>query len=465
MPTSKPMRSGNPNDSVLPRRSRELHTLVHSTPSAASEPAPQAGPKWSHNLPIYEVNLCQYTSEGTFKAFEQHLSAIKELGVGIIWLMPIHPSGEDEKSFGSFYCVRDYLDIDPTYGTKQDFKHLIDRIHELGMYVIMDWVPHHSSWDNPLISEHPEWYKKDSNGNIAQARKWTDVAAFDYTNFALWKYMANAYAYWVREFGIDGFRCDVAWGVPVEHWIWLRAEIQKSGRQVFMLAEANEPRYHLAFDATYDWNLPPLMWAIAKGEQPATLINDMLAAERREYPPIAVRMRFTYNHDYNWEWRLSERYGGGIKAFAVLCATLPGKPLILSGQEVGLDRRLPMSTRRPRQPIEWVDNPFRDFYTRLLNLYQKSRALFAGEFIKVESSQDYKIYAYLRRHGDEKVLIVLNLSDKTQRVTLHSDSIPGDYQEVFTETRASFAAKADIKLGPWEYRAYVRGDRFPVADR
>jgi len=444
MATGKSMRSSDPDDRGSPQRPGELDTLPDCTPLAISKPAPPAGPEWSHNLPIYEVNLREYTPEGTFKAFEQHLPAIKELGVGIIWFMPIHPLGEDERSFGSPYCVRDYLDVNSEYGTKQDFNHLVEKIHELGMYVMMDWVPHHSSWDNPLISEHPEWYKKDANGNIVQARRWTDVASFDYTNFALWEYMADACSYWIREFGIDGFRCDVAWGVPVEHWIWLRAQIQESRRQLFMLAEANDPRYHLAFDVTYDWHLPPLMRAIAKGEKSATLIDDILAAERKQYPLIAVRMRFTYNHDYNWEWRLSEQYGGGIKAFAVLCATLPGKPLVLNGQEVGLDRRLPMSTRGPRQPIEWVDNPFRDFYTRLLNLYEKSRALFAGEFIKVKSSQDDNIYAYLRRHGDEKVLIVLNLSDKTQRVTLHSDSIPGDYQELFTETRASFAAKANV---------------------
>jgi len=427
--------------------------------SANPRPAPPAGPEWSHNLPIYEVNLRQYTLEGTFKAFEQHLPAIKAVGVGVIWFMPIHPSGEDPKSFGSFYCVRDYLEINPAYGTKQDFKHLVDRIHELGMYVMMDWVPHHSSWDNPLIREHPEWYKKDAHGNIVQAYGWKDVAAFDYSNRALWRYMADAYTYWIKEFGIDGFRCDVAWGVPIEHWNWLRPEIERSGRPLLMLAEANEARHHPAFDITYGWKLPPLMWAIAKGDVPATAIDDVLAAEKREYPPGAVRMRFTYNHDYNWEWRLSERYGGGIKTFAVLCATLPGRPLILNGQEVGLDRRLPGGTRGPRQPIEWVESPFRDFYTRLFNLYQKSSALYAGEFIKVKSNQDDKVYAYLRRNGEEKVFVILNLSDEAREVTLRSDFIHGDYQELFSEEKASFAAKANFKLKPWEYRVYVRSER------
>jgi glycosidase len=423
---------------------------------ADSTSASVAGPEWAHNLPIYEVNLRQYTPEGTCQAFERHLPAIKALGVGIIWLMPIHPSGEDSKSFGSFYCVRDFREINPDYGTKQDFKHLVDTIHELGMYVMMDWVPDHSSFDNPLTREHPEWYKKDKNGNIAQAFGWRDVAGFDYSNRALWRYMADTYTYWIREFAVDGFRCDVAWGVPIEHWNWLRPEIEKTGRPLLMLAEANEARHHPAFDMTYDWNLPPIMWAIAKGKKPATALDEMLAAEKRDYPAGAVRMRFTYNHDYNWGWRLSERYGGGVKTFAVLCATLPGKPLILNGQEVGLDRRLPGSTRGPRRPIEWVESPFRDFYTRLLTLYQKNAALHEGEFTKVKSNRDDKVYAYLRRSGDEKALVILNLSDEPQKVALDSNLIGGEYRELFSEETRNVTDKADFDLQPWDYRLYVR---------
>jgi len=430
--------------------------LPGATPRwAGSTSATVAGPAWSRNLPIYEVNLRQYTPEGTFRAFEQRLPAIKALGVGVIWFMPIHPSGEDAKSFGSFYCVRDFKEINPDYGTKEDFKRLVARIHELGMYVMMDWVPDHSSFDNPLTKEHPEWYKKDKNGNIAQAYGWKDVAGFDYSNRALWRYMADAYAYWIREFGVDGFRCDVAWGVPIAHWNWLRPELAKTGRPLLMLAEANEARHHPAFDMTYDWNLPPIMWDIAKGKKPATAIDEMLAAEKRNYPAGAVRMRFTYNHDYNWGWRLAERYGGGVKAFAVLCATLPGKPLILNGQEVGLDRRLPGGTRGQRQPIEWIESPFRDFYTRLFNLYQKSAALHEGEFAKVRSSRDDKVYAYLRRSGGEKALVILNLSNEPQKVALDSNLMPGAYRELFTEETRALADKADFDLRPWEYRVYL----------
>lgn len=435
-----------------------LLAVVTSLPSACNAAAP-AGPKWSHNLPIYEVNLRQYTPEGTFKAFESHLPTIKKLGVGIIWFMPIHPSGRDAKSFGSFYCVRDYLDVNPEYGTKEDFKHLIEKIHEHGMYAMMDWVPNHSSWDNSLISEHPDWYKKDAGGNIVQAGGWRDVAAFDYSNRALWQYMADAYTYWIKEFAIDGFRCDVAWGVPIEHWNWLMPHLEKAGRPLFMLAEANESRHHPAFDMTYDWDLPPIMWAIAGGTRPAAAIDQMLEKEKKEYPPGAVRMRFTCNHDYNWQWRLSDRYGGGAKTFAVLCATLPGKPLILNGQEVGLDRRLPSSTRGARQPIEWLESPFRDFYTRLFNLYQKNAALYAGEFVKIKSTRDDKVYAYLRRSNDRKVLIILNLSGEPQQVTLDLQNAAGNYAELFTEQKAGFAATVDLPLQPWEYRVYIQEEK------
>ena len=444
-----------------------LATLLFAANLAAQTNLPPiAGPQWSHNLPIYEVNLRQYTPEGTFKAFEQHLPAIKTLGIGIIWFMPIHPSGQDPKSFGSFYCVKDYLDINPDYGTKQDFKRLIDRIHELGMYAIMDWVPNHSSWDNPLITRHPDWYKKDAGGNIVQAYGWKDVAAFDYSNRALWRYMADGYTYWIKEFGIDGFRCDVAWAVPIEHWGWLRPEIEKAGRPLFMLAEANESRHHPAFDMTYDWNLPPIMWAIAKGTRPAAAIDDMLEKENKEYPPGAVRMRFTYNHDYNWGWRLADKYAGGVQTFAVLCATLPGKPLIPNGQEVGLDRRLPGGTRGPRQPIEWTAGPLQDFYTRLFHLYQKSPALYAGRFVKVKSTRDDKVYAYLRQSGEEKVFVILNLSNESQQVTLHSDLTSGDYRELFSEEKVVFSPKTELDLKPWEYRVYVHSEKFsaiPVA--
>jgi len=205
---------------------------------------------------------------------------------------------------------------------------------------------------------------------------------------------------------------------------------------------------------TYDWNLPPIMWAIAKGTKPATAIDRMLQQEQ-QYPPGAVRMRFTYNHDYNWGWRLAERYGGGVKTFAVLCATLPGRPLVLGGQEVGLDRRLPGSTRGPREPIQWVDSPWRDFYTRLLNLYQRSPALYAGEFVKVTSTHDDKVYAYLRRAADDKVLVVLNLSDAPQEVTLRSAPMAGKYKELFNEQTQRLGADANFKLSPWEYRVYV----------
>jgi glycosidase len=270
--------------------------------------------------------------------------------------------------------------------------------------------------------------------------------------------MADAYTYWIKDFGVDGFRCDVAWGVPIEHWKWLRPELEKAGRPLLMLAEANEPRHHPAFDLTYDWNLPPVMWAIAKGARLATAIDDVLEKEKKEYPPGAVRMRFTYNHDYNWGWRLGDRYAGGVRTFAVLCATLPGRPMILAGQEVGLDRRLPGGTRGRREPIEWVESPLRDFYTRLLMLYQKSPALYEGEFIRVTSNRDAQVYAYVRRSGADKVLIVLNLTNESQQVTVNSDALAGRYQELFTAEKAALGSKAEFALQPWQYRVYVRSE-------
>ena len=227
-------------------------------------------PEWSRNSVIYEVNLRQYTPEGTFKAFEQHLPRLKELGVDILWLMPINPIGITNRKgiLGSCYSIKDYLAVNPDFGTMDDFKNLVNRAHSLGMKVIIDWVANHSSWDNNLITEHPEWYTHDSTGKIISPNAdWTDVADLDYSQPGIREYMKDAMIFWIKETDIDGFRCDMAGMVPVDFWNNAVPVIKKV-KPVFMIAEWDTPEMHdTAFDMTYGWELFHLMNSIARGEK------------------------------------------------------------------------------------------------------------------------------------------------------------------------------------------------------
>lgn len=429
-----------------------------------------AGPEWSHNMPIYEVALSNYTEAGTIQAFEQELPRIRDLGVGVIWFMPINPSGEIGPRRNP-YCVKDYYAVDPLLGSPDDFKRLVRRIHELGMYVMLGFVPNHTSRDHPFIKERPELYVWDENGQVGQVRPWRGLAQFDYSNREIWKYMLDAHLHWIREFDVDGFREDVAGRIPMEHWQWLRPRIEKV-KPLMMLAEDHRPRNHPEFDLTYDWSLPVVMWQIAWGKEPATAIDDLLRSEQRRYPPGAVRMRFLTNHDmqnsgylktatglFSEEWLrktpLWQKYRGGHEAFAVLIATLPGRPMILNGQEIGNTKRIDYD-KLGHDRIQWVDNPeLREFYTKLLRAYRDNPAIWGGDFIKVRSSDDAHVYAFVRRRGDDRALVVVNLSDQERLISLNSGAITGQYTELFTNEIKQIAHGESMTLGAWAYRIYV----------
>ena len=433
--------------------------------------AQPAGPRWSWNLPIYEVHLERQTEAGTFGAFEQRLGALKDLGVGIVWLMPIHPrSGNPpgKPRSKSPYCVRDYHAVNPRYGTKADFRRLVKAIHAAGMYVILDWVGNHTSWGNKLITEHPEYYRKDKAGKIRQAGPWSDVAQLDYGNRDVWQYMFEARKHWIVEFGVDGFREDVAGMVPVEHWTWLRPRLNRlKPGGVFLLAEAEGGQLHPAFDASYDWTFMPVFWKIAHFDQPATIIDEMLRKERRAYPRGAVRMRHATNHDvcgmgYAWPSRkhidveflekvpLAEKYKGGERPFAVLCATLPAsRPMLWNGQEIGILAKTP-------RPIPWKASPHTAFYRKLLRLYRDHPALSRGDFAKVPTGRDESVYAFLRRHEADRVLVVANLSDAAVTAALDGPHVAGEYREAFTGRKRSLARGDRVRLDAWAYRVYAQ---------
>ncbi len=417
-------------------------------------------PDWSYNKTVYEVNIRQFSESGTFKAIEQRLPGLKELGVGIVWLMPVHPIGEKSRkgSLGSYYSLRDYYKVNPEFGTDDDFKSLVNKIHELGMYVIIDWVANHTAWDNSLVDEHPDWFTRDENNNlVSPVPDWSDVVDLNYENRELWNYMTDAMRFWVMEYDIDGFRCDAAEWVPLEFWEQARAELEKI-RPVFMLAEGENPDLQFAaFDMTYSWGIHHAMNKIAKGEDNAGIVNEYLKRESREYPENAFRMRFTSNHDENsCNGTVFERLGEGAKSFAVLSATIPGKPLLYSGQETGMDKRLEFFEK---DPIEWKESDFRPFYTKLYNLYQQNPALYAGKYSKIKTDEDKSVYIFVREQDQNKMLVVLNLSDQRIKVNVKSDLLTDFYRELFSDVRVEYVSPHQFDLEPWAYRIFVKEQR------
>ena len=420
-------------------------------------PSPHVG--WSRNATIYEVNIRQYTPQGTFKAFEQELPRLQKMGVDILWLMPINPLGEKNRkgSLGSYYSVSDYYGINPEYGTKQDFIDLVKKAHELGMKVIVDWVANHTSWDNPLIKKHPDWYKKDSAGNIiAPVADWADVAALDFSQPGLREYMTEVLAYWIREADIDGYRCDVAGMVPIDFWNRAIPEIRKI-KPLFMLAEEEKPMMHdTAFDATYSWGLFHLMNQIAQKKKSAVKIDSLFTSEKSLYPADAFRMRFTSNHDENsWNGTEYERMGSGARTFAVLTFTFPGIPLVYSGQESAMNKRLRFFDK---DTIRWGNYPLESFYTTLMQLKKKNDLVASGDsggqFIKVATGNDKAVYAFLRKKDNRQLFVVLNLSENEQKTQLKGGDFTGKYKELFTGQVKEWKAGDKISLSPWQYLVY-----------
>ncbi len=438
---------------------------LYPTPAQALEtPASDIKhPDWSYSASIYEVNVRQYTSEGTFDAFAHHLPRLKGMGVSILWFMPIHPIGQLKRkgTLGSYYSVKDYKDVNPEFGTIDDFKNLVKRIHEMGMYVIIDWVGNHCAWDNPLVRQHPDWFTHDAQGNlVSPVPEWSDVVDFDYSRPDLWNFMIEAMKFWVRDVGVDGFRCDVAGMVPLEFWERARQELEEI-KPVFMLAEWEAPQAHFrAFDATYGWDLYHLMMKVAKGSMPASAIGNYLEVNSRSYPQDAYRMYFTSNHDENsWNGSALERFGAGAPVFAILSLTLDGIPLVYGGQEAGLNKRLAFFDK---DEIPWAEHPIREIYRRLLLLKRANRALWNGEQGAraqwIHTSDDDHVFAFVRRKSGDKVLVVTNLSNSDVEVTLKGKSHVGGYRQILPKDLHAdiyFMGDDKIHLPPWGYRVFA----------
>jgi glycosidase len=392
---------------------------------ATAEPTSRAHVAWAKNANIYEVNIRQFTSEGTITAFEKHLPRLKKMGVKILWIMPVQPIGAKNRkgTLGSYYSIRDYTAINPEFGTMADFKRMVRTAQGMGFKVILDWVANHTAWDHPWITQHPEWYKRDAKGEIVsynffngrETEYWTDVVGLDYKQAALWPAMIDAMKFWVREVGVDGFRCDVAMLMPEPFWAQARKELDAI-KPVFMLAEAAEPELHIrAFDATYHWKLQELLVEIAKGKKTADDLRGFYANPDPAFGSDAWRMNFTSNHDVNsWHGNDGENFGAGFEPFAVLAATLPGIPLVYGGQEGQLDKRIAFFEK---DVIDWKGYKRSALYTKLLTMKTRNPALWngtAGGTLTFAETGSPHVVAFKRTRGKSNVLIVANLSDKAQ---------------------------------------------------
>jgi cyclomaltodextrinase / maltogenic alpha-amylase / neopullulanase len=371
---------------------------------------------WVRDGVIYEIFERDFSAEGNFNGITAQLDRLKDLGVTILWLMPIHPTGQEKKkgTIGSPYAVRDYYGINPDYGTKDDLKKLVSEAHRRGLKVIIDIVANHTSWDSVMM-KWAEFYQHDASGKITFPHDWYDVAKLNYDNPKLRDYMTEMLKYWIREFDLDGFRCDVAEDVPTDFWEHARTELDKIKPDIFMLAEGHKPDLEVrAFELDYSWPLHSALTDLLQGRGRASDLRAAWENEAKDWPRGALHMRFSDNHD---ERRAIARFGEpGALAASAFMLMLDGVPMLYNGMESGdttesgapaLFEKLlvfwPSAERRPEFPR---------FYQRMLALRQASNALRRGALEWLRNSDESRVITYLRRGSDEEILVAVNFSNR-----------------------------------------------------
>jgi alpha-amylase len=415
-------------------------------------------PGWIMQGNIYEVNVRQYTPEGTFKAFEKSLDRLKEMGVQTLWFMPINPIGKADRkgAMGSYYAVSDCTAINPEFGTIDDWKELVKHAHDMGFKVIIDWVPNHTSADHTWLTSHPDFFVKDSTGKAAIPFDWTDTRQLDYKNNEMQDSMIASMKYWLTETAIDGFRCDVAWNVPGAFWTKCTDELKKINKDIFMLAEGDKSYLHpTGFDATYPWEMFHMMVKVAKGERPAFALDSIRTRFDTLYPKNALELYFTSNHDENsWNKADYATMPGAVHApFAVFTQTMyHSVPLIYSGQEEPV---LDSISFFYKDAIEFKNYKRAKFYKTLLQLRKNNPALASNaSFKKILLGDEKAIYAYTREAEGKKVLVILNLSSGEQTIKITDTSLYGEPYNVFMGTKEPVSG-AEWKIEPWGYVIYV----------
>jgi alpha-amylase len=430
---------------------------INKTAGLNPGPGPYTGhPSWILQGNIYEVNVRQYSKQGTLKEFSKSLDRLKAMGVQTLWFMPLNPISKVARkgTLGSYYAISDYTAMNPEFGTMSDWVVLVKAIHARGMKVIIDWVPNHTGADNRWLTVHPDFFVKDSAGNAAVAKDWMDTRQLDYNNPEMRDSMIAAMKWWISKSNIDGFRCDVAWNIPESFWQVCISKL-RTVKNVFMLAEGDSvylPR--AGFDAVYPWHMFHMMEKVANGSRPAFALDSVQNFDEMAYPANTIQMYFTSNHDEN-SWNKAD-YGtfpGRSHApFAVFTQTMVnGVPLIYSGQEEPVLRPLSFFEK---DPIEFAKYGRAKFYQTLLNLRKNNPALAVdGSFRKVNVGDDKAVYAYVRQKGSNKIFVILNLSDKEQTITITDNALLGNPLNVFTGKKELLNTKAR-KIEPWGYAIY-----------
>lgn len=437
-------------------------------------------PEVEENAVIYEVNIRQYSPEGTFNAFTKDIPQLKELGVKIIWVMPIFPisqtkrkaTGGDDNKFasempkeeqhkylGSYYAVSDFKKVNPEFGTIEDFRNLVKTAHDNGMYVILDWVPNHTGWDHVWIKEHPEYYTKNAKGEIidpinpetGKSWGWSDVADLNYDNKELRKEMTSDMLHWIKNENIDGFRCDVAGNVPLDFWQQAIPQLRRE-KNIFMLAEAWEPELLKdgLFDMAYGWEAHHTMNRIAQGKNTVKEWDAYIKKVNKDYEADDILMNFVDNHDENsWNGTIKGRLGKGEEAMTALSYVMPGMPLIYSGNEYGLNHSLKFFEKDSIPKTKGKDWELR---AKLGKLKAENPALNGGKnkakYSRIKTDDETNILAFIREKNDKKVVYIANFSNKPINSKV---AIKGDFTNYMTGKPMSLKDNEVITLQPFQY--------------
>jgi len=419
---------------------------------------------WIFNTDVYEVNLRQYSDEGTINAFAKELPRLKEMGVSTLWFMPITPISEKHRkgSLGSQYARSDYTSVGAEYGTLEDFKDFVATAHEMGFKVIIDWVANHTGWDHVWTVSNPGYYKVDESTNdFKKASGMDDIIELDYDNTGMRKAMIEAMQFWIEECDIDGFRCDLAFWVQLDFWIEARTALEKV-KTIFWLAESDpvdNPSYFQAFDACYTWTWMHKTAEFYKGSQDKRVLDAVL--QQYNYVPGEdnIFLWFTSNHDENtWNGTEYEKYGDAAAALAVFSFTWNGIPLIYSGQELPNFKRLLFFDK---DVIEWNGTYAKqDFYKTLLYLHKNNPSLRGGDKTVntqvIHTNASNALMAYLRRKEDHQVFVLLNFSSHHISAVIEDDRVRGIFKNVFTGTKVEIHYKSSFELQPWGYLVFEK---------
>ncbi|TFW28829.1 alpha-amylase family glycosyl hydrolase [Duganella callida] len=420
--------------------------------------------EWTKNAAIYQINTRQFTPEGTLRAAERELPRLRALGVDILWLMPIHPIGEVRRkgTLGSPYAVRDYLAVNPEFGTLADLRHFVATAHGLGLHVILDWVGNHTSWDNVLRATHPDWYEKDRKGQPHPTPwyDWDDIIDLDYSQPGLRRYMTDALRYWVHEADVDGYRVDAAGLVPLDFWEQAAQQL-RAIKPVFLLAEWESRDMHArAFDASYAWTWWDALRAIAEGKADATSLYTYYAWNQKFYPKQAYRMLYTTNHDKNaWDGTEFEIFGPAVDAAIAFSFVSEGIPLIYNGQEAGNRKRLAFFER---DTLQWQASPYTALYHDLLALKKQNTALWNGEWgatmEQVPNSLPKQVFSFVRQNARDKVFAVFNLSAQPVQASFRDDLHFGRYRDFSTGAVLQIDAQTRFQMAPWSYKIMIKAE-------